>query len=297
MLDSKLALLKAKIRNYNSVLIAYSGGVDSVFLAFLAHTVLPAKSVAVIADSPSLPRRELDDALQIAAKFRFPVRVIETAEFSNPNYTTNPLERCYFCKHELFEQLAPLAKQLGLSVIAYGENASDIGNLRPGARAAVEFRICAPLKEVGLTKAEIRSLSARFGLPTTDKPQMACLSSRIPHGENVTIQKLQMVETAENFLRDFGFFDVRVRHHQLTQTPSLGSANATTTLDALAVQNVPLALARVEVGVAELPRLLDPTNAVRIVNELKRIGYFQVTLDPQGYRSGGANDLTLRPAD
>lgn len=277
-------------------MIAYSGGVDSVFLAFIANEVLPNRCVAAIADSPSLPRRELSEALDIAAKLKFPIRVVKTAEFGNTNYISNPLNRCYFCKNELFTELIPLAEQLGLSVIAYGENASDVGDFRPGAQAANEFHIRAPLKEAGLTKTEIRALSARFGLPTTDKPQMACLSSRIPHGEAVTEEKLRMVEAAENLLRDLGFFDVRVRHHELPGTVIPAPAKTTAHLNNLAIPPTRPALARIEVGAAELPRLLDSKNAVRIAEELKGTGYAHVTLDLQGYRRGGANNnLTPKP--
>ena len=155
------------------------------------------------------------EALDIAAKFAFPVRVIQTQEFANENYTANPANRCYFCKHELFEELTPLARAENFAVIAYGENASDIGDFRPGAQAAAEFQVRAPLKEAGLTKAEIRELSAQLGLPTADKPQMACLSSRVPYGETVTPEKLRMIEQAEYVLRDLGFHDVRVRHHEI----------------------------------------------------------------------------------
>ncbi|MCX6896855.1 MAG: ATP-dependent sacrificial sulfur transferase LarE, partial [Verrucomicrobia bacterium] len=212
----KLAKLQAVLRGYGSCLVAYSGGVDSVFLARVAADALGAKSLAAIADSPSLPRRELAEALDIAKKFNFPVRVVKTAEFANTEYLANPTNRCYFCKHELFEELTPLARAEGFAVIAYGENASDLGDFRPGAKAAAEFQVRAPLKEAGLTKADIRELSAQLGLPTADKPQMACLSSRIPYGEAVTPAKLLMIEEAEYVLKDFGFYDVRVRHHELS---------------------------------------------------------------------------------
>ena len=143
------------------------------------------------------------------------MRVLQTREFANENYTANPANRCYFCKHELFEELTPLARAEKFAVIAYGENASDTGDFRPGAQAAAEFQVRAPLKEAGLTKAEIRELSAQLGLPTADKPQMACLSSRVPYGETVTPEKLRMIEQAEYVLRDLGFRDVRVRHHEM----------------------------------------------------------------------------------
>ncbi len=295
VLDLKLTTLRDTLRSFGSAVIAYSGGVDSVFLAYVANEVLPGRSVAVIADSPSLPRRELSEALDLAAQFHFPVRVVKTAEFANPTYTANPLNRCYFCKHELFAELVPLAKELGLAVIAYGENASDVGDFRPGAQAASEFQIRAPLKEAGLTKADIRVLSARFGLPTADKPQMACLSSRVPHGEAVTEPKLLMIEAAENLLHDLGFFDVRVRHHDLPGTASAPPAATPAHLNNLAAPPLRPALARIEVGVTELPRLLTGTTAARVAEELKRIGYAHVTLDLQGYRRGGASDLPPQP--
>ena len=214
--SEKLDQLRTRLKSYGSCVVAYSGGVDSVFLAYVAHEVLGDRSLAAIADSPSLPRRELDDALLIAEKFSFPVRVVRTNEFANPDYLANPSNRCYFCKHELFTELEPLARAEGFRVIAYGENASDVGDHRPGAKAAAEFEVRSPLKEVGLTKSEIRELSAHLGLPTADKPQMACLSSRIPYGEPVTPEKLKMIEAAEYVLRDLGFYDVRVRHHELS---------------------------------------------------------------------------------
>src|SRR5882724_9504165 len=230
----KLDQLRDLLRSYGSCLVAYSGGVDSVFLARVARDVLGDKSLAVIADSASLPRRELEEALEIASRFQIPVRVVRTEEFQNPNYTANPVNRCYFCKHELFTELEPIARDEKFAVIAYGENASDVGDFRPGAQAAKEFQVRAPLKEVGMTKAEIREYSAQLGLPTADKPQMACLSSRIPYGEVVTPEQLRMIEAAEYVLRDLGFHDVRVRHHELSvQGPmsnvqSPGSAGAGT---------------------------------------------------------------------
>ena len=266
---NKLEQLQNLLRSFGSCLVAYSGGVDSVLLAFVSHQVLGDKSLAVLADSPSLPRRELDDAVAIAARFSIPLRVVRTLEFDNPSYLANPIDRCYFCKHELFTQLAPLAKAEHFAVIAYGENASDAGDFRPGAKAAGEFQVRAPLKEAGLTKAEIRALSARLGLPTADKPQMACLSSRVPHGEPVTPEKLSMIERAEYVLRDLGFHDLRVRHHEMA-----GPGRP---------------LARIEVGGKEMPKFLADGACARVAEALKKIGYAHVTLDLQGYRRGNAD--------
>jgi pyridinium-3,5-biscarboxylic acid mononucleotide sulfurtransferase len=307
---SKLDQLRELLRSYGSCLVAYSGGVDSVFLARVARDVLGDKSLAVIADSASLPRRELEEALEIAERFQIPVRVVKTQEFQNPNYTANPTNRCYFCKHELFTELEPIAREEKFAVIAYGENASDVGDFRPGAQAAKEFQVRAPLKEVGMTKAEIREYSAQLGLPTADKPQMACLSSRIPHGEAVTPVKLRMIEAAEYVLRDLGFYDVRVRHHELGGERAEGEksegggrktegggeegggrrAEFAGLIPSLRSSAPGLRhLARIEVGAAELPKLLSNGLSQRVAEALKEIGYAHVTLDLQGYRRGGAD--------
>jgi uncharacterized protein len=284
----KFSRLREQIRGYGSCLVAYSGGVDSVFLARVAHDVLGEKTLAVIADSPSLPRRELEQALAIAEQFKFPVRVVPTAEFENPDYTANPANRCYFCKHELFEELTAIAKAEQFAVIAYGENASDAGDFRPGAKAAGEFQVHAPLKESGLTKIEIRELSAQLGLPTADKPQMACLSSRIPHGEPVSAEKLRMVEAAENVLRDLGFHDVRVRHHELQVTSDKWQVTGNRApSDGNPVTRHPSPvthLARIEVGPGELRKFLADGAADKVAAALKRTGYAHVTVDLQGYR-------------
>ncbi|MCG3149943.1 MAG: Pyridinium-3,5-biscarboxylic acid mononucleotide sulfurtransferase [Verrucomicrobiae bacterium] len=265
---TKLDNLHALLRSCGRTLVAYSGGVDSVLLAKVAHDVLGAQTLAVIADSPSLPRRELKDAMAIAARFGFPVRVIKTNEMTDQNYTSNPVNRCYFCKSELFDELHGLAKAEGWATIVYGENSSDMGDFRPGAVAAREYQVRAPLKEVGLTKAEIRELSAKLGLPTADKPQMACLSSRIPYGEPVTDEALAMIEAAENVLRDAGFYDVRVRHHKT--------------------------IARIEVGPEEMSRFLEDELREAVAKSLQVIGYAYVTLDLQGYRRGSTNEVVMK---
>jgi uncharacterized protein len=285
--SAKFDQLRELLRGYGSCVVAYSGGVDSVFLAKVAHDVLGERSLAVIADSASLPRREFDEAMELGRQFGFPVRVVKTQEFDNADYLANPVNRCYFCKHELFTELEPLARAAGFAVIVYGENASDVGDFRPGARAAGEFKVRAPLKEVGLTKAEIRELSAALGLPTADKPQMACLSSRIPYGEVVTPAKLSMIERAEAVLRDLGFYDVRVRHHELGGLPGTPPP---TDRDRLTPRTH---LARIEVGVTELPRLLNGELFARIATDLKRLGYAHVTLDLEGYRRGSLNAQTV----
>jgi pyridinium-3,5-biscarboxylic acid mononucleotide sulfurtransferase len=281
VVSEKFNRLRELLRDYGSCVVAYSGGVDSVFLARVARDVLGAKSLAVIADSPSLPRSELQEAIDIAAQFEIPLRVVHTKEFDNPDYLANPVNRCYFCKHELFTELAPVARGEGFAVIAYGENASDVADFRPGAKAAAEFQVRAPLKEAGLTKAEIRELSAELGLPTADKPQMACLSSRIPHGEAVTPEKLRMVEAAEAVLRGLGFHDVRVRHHELSGKSTVPGGQSA------ANPERPRCLARIEVGPTELGRLFEEGLRSQVSEALKKVGYAHVTLDLQGYRRAG----------
>ena len=257
-------------------MVAYSGGVDSALLAYLANDVLGERAVAAIADSPSLPRREFEEALALSKQFGFSVEVVRTQEFEKEEYLSNPVNRCFFCKHELFTELEPLARERGIKVLAYGENASDVGDHRPGAKAAAEFQVRAPLKEAGLTKAEIRELSAQFGLPTAEKPQLACLSSRIPYGERVTPEKLRMIEEAENWLRDRGFRDVRVRHHEGTEAKGAG-------------QGTGGGVARVEVAPQDVARLSGEEFAGELKTRFEAIGYSTVEVDPEGYRRGSLN--------
>jgi len=272
--SGKLDQLKTVLHGYGRTLVAYSGGVDSVFLAKVAHDVLGNDALAVIADSPSLPRREFQEAIEIAKQFGFPLHVVNTHEMADDNYTSNPSNRCYFCKSELFENLGEIAKREGWRTIVYGENASDLGDHRPGTAAAKEYQVRAPLKEVGLTKTEIRELSAKLGLPTAGKPQMACLSSRIPYGEPVTEEALRMIEAAENVLRDAGFYEVRVRHHNMG--------------------NPKLYMARIEVGADELGKFLKEEVRGAVTLALRKIGYAYVTLDLQGYRRGSANEVLVK---
>lgn len=264
-MQDKIDRLQELLRAGGRTLVAYSGGGDSVLLAKVAHDVLGDRALAVIADSPSLPRRELAEALSLGRQFGYPVRVVPTREMSNPQYESNPPNRCYYCKAELFEELRRLCELEGWETIVYGENASDQGDFRPGAQAAAEHRVRAPLKEAGLTKPEVRALSARLGLPTADKPQMACLSSRIPYGEPVSAAALAMIETAENHLRDAGFREVRVRHHRN--------------------------MARIEVAPADLPRLVNDGVRDQVVRALKAAGYLYVTVDLEGYRRGSTNEV------
>jgi pyridinium-3,5-biscarboxylic acid mononucleotide sulfurtransferase len=270
---TKLDGLRDLLRSYGSCLVAYSGGVDSVFLAYVAKEALGTRALAAIADSPSLPRRELQEALALAERYHIPLRVVHTREFANLEYLANPANRCYFCKTELFAELAPLARAEGFAVLAYGENASDTGDFRPGAMAAAEFQVRAPLKEVGLTKAEIRQLSAQLGLPTAEKPQMACLSSRVPYGEAVTPEKLRMIEQGEMILRDLGFHDVRVRHHELKAGH----------------------LARIELGQEEIARFLGDGFLSKVAAGFKQLGYAHVTMDLEGYRRGSLNIRPFKP--
>src|SRR5215204_7360673 len=214
MIDKERAL-RDTLSSLGSVVVAYSGGVDSAYLAWIAHDTLGDRSVAVTADSPSYPRRHREMAVAIAGRFGFRHEIIHTGELERAEYRANPANRCYYCKHELYTTLTRIGAERGITVIADGSNADDRGDYRPGRQAAREFGVRSPLDEVGLTKQDIRELSKRAGLPTWDEPASACLSSRIPYHSEVTAEKLQIIERAEAAVRAMGFRVCRVRHHDL----------------------------------------------------------------------------------
>ena len=255
----KLDQLRSRLRAHAPLVVAYSGGVDSAYLLAEAHRTLGDAVLGVIADSPSLPRAALANALALAEQLGARVEVVRTAELDNPAYASNPVNRCYFCKAELFTRLDALAKERGFRAIAYGENADDMKQVRPGRQAAVEFAIIAPLRDAGLTKAEIRALSRELDLPTADAPAQPCLSSRIPHGTPVTVEVLAMIERGEAFVRGLGFRVFRVRH--------------------LAGETV---TARVQIAPDEMPRLAETRREIEA--GLRATGYAAVEIDPSGYR-------------
>jgi uncharacterized protein len=269
-LDQKSAALFRSLAEFPALIVAYSGGVDSAYLAWAATQMLGPRALCITADSPSYPQRHRALALQTAREFGFNHEIIRTDEMARPEYRANPANRCYYCKHELYTHLASIARARGIPVIADGSNADDRGDYRPGRQAAREFGVRSPLDEAELTKAEIRELSRIAGLSTWDEPASACLSSRIPYFSEVTDEKLRMIERAETVLRDLGFRVCRVRHHD--------------------------DIARLEIARDEMPRALEPAIADSIDRELRAIGYQHVTLDLRGYRLGSLNDaLRLRP--
>ena len=275
----KAGRLHDSLARYDSVLVAFSGGADSAFLAWAATAARGASVLCITADSPSYPDHHRQLALRVARDFGLRHEIIRTAEMERPEYRANPTNRCYYCKHELYTALTTIAAERGFAVIADGSNADDRGDYRPGRQAAREFGVTSPLDEVGLTKAEIRELSRRAGLPTWDEPASACLSSRIPYHTEVTDEKLRTIERAESFVRSLGFRVCRVRHHDLE-----GIGDRVT------------ARARLEIGRDELPRAFQPELHDRIVSELRALGYHEVTIDPQGYRMGSLNEgVLLRP--
>jgi uncharacterized protein len=268
--DTKDAALHHALRTLPSLIVAYSGGVDSAYLAFAATRALGSRALCITADSPSYPDRHRRLARRIAESFGLNHEVIQTEELARAEYRSNPANRCYYCKHELYTRLSIVAHERGIAAIADGSNADDRSDYRPGRQAAREFGVISPLDAADLSKDEIRELSRRAGLPTWDEPASACLSSRIPYFSEVTEQKLRLIERAETVVRELGFRICRVRHHDTS--------------------------ARVEVGVDELQRALQPDVSATIDRELRALGYRDVTIDPRGYRLGSLNEaLRLRP--
>ena len=262
---TKQQRLDGLLQDLGSVLVAYSGGVDSSYLALRAHQLLGARALAVTADSESLPEWQRRQALDVAGRFGFAHRLVSTRELSNPLYAQNAPDRCFHCKSELFARLVPLAASLGLAHVAYGAILDDLQDYRPGHRAAAAAGARAPLAEAGLTKSDVRELSRALGLPTWDAPASPCLSSRVAYGVSVTPPVLRQIERAEDALRALGFRELRVRH--------LGGGAA-----------------RVELGAPELPRLQDAALRARVLACVAEAGYAHVTIDASGYRRGSLND-------
>ncbi len=267
-LQAKYARLAAIFAEMGSVLIGFSGGVDSTLLAKVGYDTLGDRVLAVTGISPSLMAEEANECPKIAAHIGIPYREVRTDEMEDPNYTSNPVNRCYFCKSELWDTLVPLAAEHGLAYVVDGSNADDLGDFRPGMLAGQEHAVRSPLVEAGMTKADIRALSAALALPTWDKPSHPCLSSRIPHGTLITIEKLDEVGQAEAYLRVLGFRGFRVRHHG--------------------------EIARLEIPLHDFPRMLEHREA--IVDALTDIGFRFVTLDLAGFRSGSLNGAASAPA-
>ncbi len=270
-LDAKERRLREELARLPSLVVAYSGGVDSAYLAYAAHQALGERMLAVTALSASYSERDRQEAAAVVARFQLPHEFIETDELSNPAYRANNPDRCYFCKDELFDKLDELVTRRGFAAVAYGVNVDDQGDWRPGQRAAREHRVLAPLLDAGLTKADIRELARRATLPVWNRPASACLSSRIAYGIEVTPERLAVVEEGEAALRALGFRQFRVRHHDK--------------------------LARIEIAPEELPLALSPEMARKLVEIFKPLGFDFVTLDLEGFRSGSLNTHLVKIAD
>jgi len=264
-LEEKAAALENRLREAGRVIVAFSGGADSSYLAYAAHRALGEDALAVTAISPSYPAIHRKMADRVVEHIGIRHRYVNTAEMEREGYRANRSDRCYFCKTELFEVLGRLREEVGFDSVAYGLNADDRHDFRPGHRAAEEHRVLAPLLDVGFSKVEIRVLSRAAGLPTADLPASACLASRLPYGMEVTSERLRQVEEGEERLRALGFRQLRLRHHA--------------------------EIARVEIDPSELPRALDPAMAKAIVAAIKPLGFRFVSLDLEGYRSGALNEV------